>query len=283
MAGFEIVSVETGAKSIRSLEYGQTFHPATGPMEEAVALHVVQQRLVERAIVTDGGFVIWDVGLGAAANAIAAIEALQKSGANVRIHSFDKKTDSASFALQHAADLGYLVSHEQTLGDLVSAGHALVADQKTGSSMEWRLHLGDFRDLLQTGGIEAPHAILYDPYSPAANPEMWTLQLLAMLRKQLDDRVPCLWTNYTRSTAVRVTLLLAGFFVGEGHGIGPKEMTTSASNDIALIERPLDMAWLKRVERSTNSAPLREEAFSKGVISAEDFERLKAHPQFTVR
>jgi hypothetical protein len=47
-----------------------------GPEAEAEALHVRQLRLPER-LRTRGEFVIWDVGLGAAANAIAVLRAIR--------------------------------------------------------------------------------------------------------------------------------------------------------------------------------------------------------------
>ena len=109
-AGFELVTVQTGVRSLRSREFGETFHPVVGPMIEAVALHVRQQRLVERAALTSGSFVIWDVGLGAAANAIAVLEAFQTAQppARVELHSFDHTTAPLAFAFEHALELGYL-------------------------------------------------------------------------------------------------------------------------------------------------------------------------------
>jgi hypothetical protein len=90
---------------------------------------------------------------------------------------------------------------------------------------------------------------------------------------------PCLLTNYTRSTAVRVTLLLAGFFVGCGHATGEKDQTTVASNTLDLLDEPLDAAWLRRVERSTRSGPHRAHGGEQRISSA-DMERLRQHPQF---
>ena len=55
---FEIVTVASGARSVRSREHGETFHPVVGPMIEARGLHVTQQRLVERARATNSEFVI---------------------------------------------------------------------------------------------------------------------------------------------------------------------------------------------------------------------------------
>jgi len=245
-------------------------------MIEAVALHVRQQRLVERAAAQHGTFVIWDVGLGAAANAIAALEALTKrvgAGADIEIHSFDVTDAALRFALTHAVDLGYLVPHVAAVETL------LVKGESEEANIRWKFHPGDFHETMFAA--PAPHAVLYDPYSPQSNPDMWTLDHFTRLRARLSSDRPCLLTNYTRSTAVRVTLLLAGFFVGHGHATGEKDQTTIATNDPAMLEAPLDAAWLKRVHRSTNSAPLHPGRAGWEPISPEDWARLSSHPQFT--
>lgn len=266
-----MVTVQSGDRSLRSREHGETFHPVVGPMTEARALYVVQQRLVERAKEAKGSFVIWDVGLGAAANAIAAIEALGEERAV--IHSFDRSVAPLAFALRHAAELVYLWPHRAAVSAVIENRTVRVG------GVEWRFHGGDFGITMEDSGIAAPHALLYDPYSPTTNADMWTLEHFSKLYSRLDPRRPCLLTNYTRSTAVRVTLLLAGFYVGRGHATGEKDETTSAANDPSLVPESLDEAWLRRVARSTRSAPLRRGTIS-GPISAEDLSRLHAHPQF---
>mgnify|MGYP002823252590 CR=1 FL=1 len=52
-----------------------------------------------------------------------------------------------------------------------------------------------------------PDAILYDPYSPAKNPEMWSLGMFQSLATCLPTSATL--ATYSRSTSVRVTLLLA--------------------------------------------------------------------------
>jgi tRNA U34 5-methylaminomethyl-2-thiouridine-forming methyltransferase MnmC len=269
---FELVTVASGARSLRSRTHGETFHPVVGPMAEARALHVAQQRLVERAAATRDGFVIWDVGLGAAANAIAVLEAFEqvRGSIGVEIHSFDFTLAPLRFALEQAEALGYLIPYRETIETLLAHGVA------ARGCVRWRLHTGDFRDV--NAAAPAPRAVLFDPYSPRANPELWTLEQFTALFARLDP--PCLLSNYTRSTAVRVTLLLAGFFVGRGGATGEKDETTLAANDLSLLSEPLDHSWLQRVHRSTQGAPLRANRAS-GPISAEDWEKLIAHPQFT--
>jgi tRNA U34 5-methylaminomethyl-2-thiouridine-forming methyltransferase MnmC len=121
---------------------------------------------------------------------------------------------------------------------------------------------------------------MFDAFSPAKNPAMWTQPLFARLFQFLDPRRPCALPTYSRSTMLRVTLLLAGFFVGVGHATGEKDETTIAANTLALIEEPLDRRWLDRVQRSTSAEPLWEPVYRQAPLSAESWEKLRQHPQF---
>jgi hypothetical protein len=125
-----------------------------------------------------------------------------------------------------------------------------------------------------------PHAILFDAYSPARNPAMWTLPLFTNLFQLLDPQRPCALPTYSRSTILRVTLLLAGFFVGVGHATGEKEETTIAANDLSLIAEPLGRCWLERSRRSHRAEPMREPFYRIAPLTAESWEKLLAHPQF---
>ncbi len=269
---FELVTVRFGARSLRSRVCGEVFHPVIGPEEEAHALHVNQQRLAQRAAALPE-FIVWDVGLGAAANAIASLEALHASPSKVEIHSFERDLGALHFALAAAAELPYLHARAGAALELLDSGETRVG------SVRWVLHQGDFREL-PPSAASTPHAVLYDPYSPYANPEMWSLEAFAELHARLSPERPCLLTNYTRSTAVRAALLLAGFFVGLGASIAEKDQTTAASNDLALLENPLTPDWLNRARRSTRSAPPRDESPEGGPISEADLAALERHPQF---
>jgi tRNA U34 5-methylaminomethyl-2-thiouridine-forming methyltransferase MnmC len=269
--GFVLVTVASGARSLHSLEHGETFHPVVGPMAEAHGLHVAQSRLASRARECARSFVIWDVGLGAGANAVAVLEALSGAhcAAQVELHSFDSTTEPLEFALSHAGDLEYLLPWREPAGRVLEEGRVLAG------RVEWQLHRGDFREFVRVPlTVSAPDAILYDPYSPEVNPGMWTLEHFTHLRARLEETRPCTLTSYSRSTAVRVTLMLAGFFTGRGGAIGEKDQTTVAATHRELLAQPLDAEWLGRVERSTRGAPRREGA-NGGPISPEDFAALR--------
>jgi hypothetical protein len=109
---------------------------------------------------------------------------------------------------------------------------------------------------------------------------MWTLPVFTDLHRLLDPARPCALPTYSRSTLLRVTLLLAGFFVGVGHATGEKEETTLAANTPALIDEPLDRPWLTRARRSTSAEPLHEPVYRQARLSVATWERLLEHPQF---
>jgi hypothetical protein len=318
-AAYQLVRLINGICSVRSLVDAETFHPVVGPVAEAEALYVRQLRLRERLQNHPGEFVIWDVGLGAAANALTVLRATRDIACQIRLVSFDHTSEPLEFALKHAADLGYFGGYEKHLQGFLRDRQ--VSFQDGPQAVNWEFHHGDFPTLLARlavaghslspretsgervgvrGGLEAlasspqpapplaeargkipaPHAILFDAYSPARNPAMWTLPLFAGLFQLLDPQRPCALPTYSRSTILRVTLLLAGFFVGVGHATGEKEETTIAANDLSLIAEPLDHRWLERASRSHSAEPMVEPVYRIAPLSAESWEKLQAHPQF---
>jgi tRNA U34 5-methylaminomethyl-2-thiouridine-forming methyltransferase MnmC len=280
-ARYQLVRLNNGICSVRSLVDAETFHPVVGPVAEAEALYVNQLRLRERLKNHSGEFVIWDVGLGAAANALTVLRATRDIACNIRLVSFDHTLEPLEFAMQHAAELGYFGGCENHLKEFLRA-HRLEF-QDGAQSVNWEFHLGDFPTLLAQSGSKQfpkPHAILFDAYSPARNPAMWTLPLFTNLFQLLDLRRPCALPTYSRSTILRVTLLLAGFYVGVGHATGEKEETTIAANDLSLIAEPLGRSWLDRARRSHSAEPMIEPVYRTEPLSAESWKRLQAHPQF---
>jgi len=288
--GYRLVHLRNGVYSVRSLAEDETFHPGIGPVAEAEALYVRQLGLPERVRETREEFVIWDVGLGGAANALTAIrsvsEALNGRPARLRMISFDRTSDALAFALEHVDALRYPAGFEVPLAELVQKHSA-----KFGAGtleVEWDFVIGDFPALLakpplktQNSKLLPPHAVLFDPHSPGKNPAMWTASLFAGLFRRLDPQRPCSLATFTRSTMVRAALLLGGFFVGVGHPSGLKEETTVAANRSELLDEPLGRRWLERAQRSAAAEPLGEPLYRQAPLSPETRERLQRHSQFS--
>ncbi len=274
---YQLVRLANGTYSVRSLAEGETFHPVIGPVAEAQALYVDQLQLRRRLQRHSGDFVIWDVGLGAAANVLTVLRATADLPCSLRVISFDRTVEPLAFALRHAAELGYFSGYEKTAAELLATGRAALARG------QWELRQGDFPGLLRAGARPgpAPHAILFDAFSPAKNPAMWTAALFADLHRCLDAGRPCAMATYSRSTMLRVALLLAGFFVGVGRATGEKEQTTLAANRPELLEEPLPREWLQRARHSRSAEPLAGPVYRQAYLSAESWEKLRGHAQFS--
>ncbi len=223
---------------------------------------------------------IWDVGLGAAANAMAAIHCYEREATAgavrpLRIISFENDLDSLKLALLHNNDFPYL-RH--------AGPPAIVRDgrwqSKQFAGLEWLLLRGDFVEMLRHAPAP-PDLIFYDMFSRKTTAEAWTLETFRRLFAACDGRAAELFT-YSCSTSVRVALLAAGFFVARGRGMGAKEETTIAVTPAAHRtssrhhERVLASEWLQRWSRSGAKFPPTVEAadqleFARRILQHEQF------------
>jgi queuine tRNA-ribosyltransferase len=129
--------------------------------------------------------------------------------------------------------------------------------------LTWALVEGDF--LERMAAAPRPDVIFYDPFSAKVDAPLWSLAAFTALRAQLAG--PAELFTYTASTAIRTTLLAAGFHVAAGVPSGPKEETTIAlvlGDDAVLAEHALLGAdWLARRARSTARRPELDDAIAR--------------------
>jgi hypothetical protein len=279
---YKLVKLANGTFSVHAVAEAETFHPVIGPAAEAQALYVNQLHLPDRIAAHPGEFVIWDIGLGSAANVLTVFSATRDIKCSLRVISFDRTTEPLQFAVKHACELGYVAGFENPIEQLLQNGRVSFGNDK--QSISWEVRVADFPKWLD-GEIKAkiaptPDAILYDPFSLAKNPAMWTPQVFSNVFRLLDPQRPCAMPTYSRSTMLRVTLLLAGFFVGAGHATGEKEETTIAANNLSLLSEPLGLDWLRRARISGSAEPMWDSVYRQTPLSLTTWEKLVKHPQF---
>jgi queuine tRNA-ribosyltransferase len=263
----EVIHTRKGVAAIRSLDAGEVMHPGVGPLVEAEQLYVRQSRVAERLRSTVGrNLVLYDVGMGAASNAVAARRESERApadAARLELVSFERDLGALELALNHPADFGL----EGETGD---AARALLAHGKHESKRTcWRLHHGDVLEALARESSLAD-IIFWDPFSPKTNPDLWTIAAFAAVRHMAGAHATLF--TYSASTAVRSALLLAGWAVGVGDAIGEKAATTAAAVTLEDLARPLDRKWPSRLSRP--DAPLPSDAPADLAL------RISALPQF---
>ncbi len=281
---YEIVPGAGGYNSIRQISSGETMHSVNRPDDEAERLYVGQSRLAARLVA--GGpeapeLVVWDVGLGAATNAMAVLRcfetALAAAGPGglrpLRLVSFERDLDPLRLVVRRA---GYFphVRH--------GAPSALLAQgtwTHASGLCRWELREGDFLETY--AAAPCPDVIFYDPFSYKTDSALWTPAAFALLARHCAPQPAELYT-YSAATAARVALLAAGFFVAAGLGTGPKTETTVAANRPDLLRahpsgaRLLGPDWLARWRRSTARVPAAVAPEARSDFIA----RIEGHPQF---
>jgi queuine tRNA-ribosyltransferase len=276
---YEVVA-RGGVGHIRDTQSGETMHPVDDPQEEARSLYVEPARVVARLRAAEPApLVIWDVGLGAAANAMATIAAAEslapeQSTAIVRplsLVSFENDLDSLRLALGHVHLFPYL-RH--------AAPHRLVTEHRWRSrsgAIEWRLLAGDFASLKFSA--PPPDIIYFDPFSFKTDSGLWSLAAFRELAAICAASATELFT-YTYSTSVRAAMLAAGFHVAKGAATGPKAETTIALSPRAAAaahgHELLGEEWLVKWRRSDARVPFGADPDDPSWQDA-----VSGHPQFS--
>ncbi|MDB4953352.1 MAG: queuine tRNA-ribosyltransferase [Myxococcales bacterium] len=243
---FRVHQSSLGFSSIQHLPSGEVMHAANHPDVEAERVYVEQSIAIEQALAPSGRpLVVWDVGLGAAHNAMALIRKLDSSPhhAPISIVSFERDLDAFQLALSLQRSFPHL-RH--------AAPHILAnAGNFRREGLEWRVCQGDFLTTFVTA--PQPDVIFYDPFSSHVDAEMWSLETFRRLFAHLAGSVELF--TYRSSTALRSSLLAAGFHVAHGVASHPKPETTIALKLAGGVDFSrhafLGREWLDKRARSS--------------------------------
>ncbi len=287
LGNYAVHMAPEGFGAIRQISSGETMHAHTSPIEEARTLYVEQSQLRERIRLSGDAnpreaapLVIWDVGLGAAANAIAAIHCYQEEAdrgvvRDLHVVSFENDLDSLRLACRNIKHFPYL--RHGGPGGLLERGEW---HSKKYPGLHWHLVEGDFWESMG----KAPHApdlIFFDMFSTRTDAPSWSVVAFKRLFVLCAGRDVELFT-YTASTGSRVAMLSAGFYVAKGRATDVKAESTIALTEASLHRGTakrhdlLGAAFLKRWNKSHVQVPAdlpeaEREAFEKAIVD---------HPQF---
>jgi queuine tRNA-ribosyltransferase len=280
LGNYQVHIAREGFASIRQVSSGEIMHLRTPPMEEARSLYVEQSHLAERLASSADPLVIWDVGLGAAANAMASIQCYEEQAAigpirSMRVISFENDLDSLRLALRHSEKFQYL-RHAGPVSILENGEW----QSKRYEGLGWQLVAGDFLETVRQAPLP-PDVIFYDMFSSKTHCEQWTIEIFRQLFTACRGRATEIFT-YTHSTAARAALLAAGFYVAKGRAAGAKEETTIALTPAALGSPFADRyellasEWIGRWNRSHAKFPAelsleQQPAFAEQILQHRQF------------
>lgn len=261
---WEVVRAGDGSPTVRDVVRGETYHPELGMMEECRVW--VRQEDVRLRWAGVAHPCAWDVGMGAGGVTAALLAEPGLRGGEVV--SFECDAGALETVLAREHDFPHL--GVPGVGWWKRRWHEEIIHLP---ERKWRLVKGEVERMLFEEDVPLPEVVIFDMHSPASQPELWTLEFWTRMWRRLEPKA-CVVAFHTRSTAVRATLLRAGFWVGRGVALGSKEETTLAANRSGILGCPLGREWLERLRRSTARWPLGE----CGEVGRAEW--LEPHPQF---
>jgi len=275
---YEVIKQDAGFHSIRHISSGEIMHSVSDPLVEAKKLYIDQSEIILLlSNIVEDQLIIWDVGLGAGTNAMAAIFECEKIYSDnkfqkgVKIISFEQDLDSLRLAIQNPT-LFHHVRHSAPSAILKNG--SWISDNH---NIEWTLIEGDFLDQIEN--TPQPHCIFYDPFSLNTDGPLWSYAVFSRIFNHCIGR-PAKFFTYSSSTMVRGALLAAGFYTGTGSGTGPKESTTAAFTSLEIKNHKIKLLgsdWLERFHKSSSK-------FNSNLSDPEKLEienKIINHKQFT--
>lgn len=276
-----------GLGRIQQISSGETMHPEIYPDKEAHDLYVEKSTLRQR-LTANQNLVLWDVGLGVAHNAMAAIrcaeEFWQQAEDNVstlEIVSFENDLDALKLGIGHVVWFPHLKHAGPHM--LYKNSHWRSRDER----VTWDLKYSDFAEELKNP-LPLPDIIFFDPFSIKSDSYLWTTTSFKIICDICQER-PHVLVTFSSSTAVRAALLGAGYFVFNTPGTGKRlEATVAVNRAEWLLYKsgdskgeyghltPLGEDWLGRWHRSSSKLPsdiMTENAatFEQSIIGHEQF------------
>jgi len=208
-----------GSMTIHSSVYGQAMHTMSGAYSEALLKHVYPSKILSK---TKPKLNVLDIGFGLGYNVLALA-----AEASVKL----TETEINVFSLEKDRSLGNYLNEIKFDDFRDDISKALLNAFKNGWCRYENIHIyiipGDARQSINTINNKEFHAVFHDPFSPAKNPELWTVDFFNEIRRLIAK--DGIITTYSSAPQVRGALLEAGFIVAKGPSMGNKREGTLAS------------------------------------------------------
>ena len=216
---------DDGSRTLIDVPLGVSFHSASGAATETRHVYLDNSGVSEKLRQKESLGVL-EVGLGTAMGLLMTVDLAVEHQAGLFYRGFDRRLLHWEILeelklhrhLRHPWLVDQFLDWRRSLGDLVADGDypwSFKLDDQCQKPIEVVITVGEFNpsELLDSDPFDA---IYFDPFAPAATPELWSVEVLQVLRDQLA--VSGRLTTYCVSREVREKFSEAGFFVQRVRG-----------------------------------------------------------------
>jgi tRNA U34 5-methylaminomethyl-2-thiouridine-forming methyltransferase MnmC len=218
-SGYKIIPTEDESVSLYLKEYDQAMHSLSGAYQESLLKHVRPSMICR---MPSGDRLVLDVGFGIGYNVLALLVEYfsgQATG-HLTVISLEKDENLLPFM--------DMISFNDTRDEYYGAIQMSYRNGEYSSGrFTLRMLKGDARKSLLSLDPLSFDAVFHDPFSPAKNPELWTVDFFNKIYAVMKPGA--LLTTYSSAKHIRRAFLDAGFFISSGPSVGRKREGTIAS------------------------------------------------------
>ncbi len=240
------IPTNDGTKTAYSEEFQEAMHSISGAYEEALLKHLYPSALLEG----DNREVnLLDIGFGLGYNILGLITETEKQrrGLKVNVISLEKSQSLDRFM----EDIRFGDVRDDIYTEIRKA-YGKGSSSFDNYSIE--VIRGDARESIRSLKGTGFHGVFHDPFSPAKNPELWTVEFFREIHMLMY--LKGILTTYSSAYQIRGALLEAGFFLGRGPSVGGKREGTLASKSRVIT--PFSDNELKKLRENVKSTPYRD-------------------------
>ena len=247
-------------------EYEQNMHSDSGAYNEALCMHLRPSGLLDR---NQDSLRVLDIGFGLGYNILALLVESNRRHPKrmIEVVSLEKDRSYAPYMKRIVFNDG----RDDYYADILRAyekGRLSVRN----FSMEFLF--GDARTSVSRLEDDGFIGMFHDPFSPAKNPELWSVDLFRLLLRKMSPGGRL--TTYSSAMHIRAALLCAGFSVGRGPSYGRKKEGTVAVNGL-MCDGVFSEEYAASLQRAVKATPYRDPELqeSREVIVQRRIEEMK--------
>lgn len=252
---YSYVETNDGSISVYADEYGQTMHSVSGGYEEALYKHVIPSGVTT---IQKDEINVLDVGFGLGYNILALLHCCDSGDRFSKIRIISLESDDT---------IGNLVREIRFNDEKDHVYDKVKAAAQSGEYNDGRIHItilfGDARHTLKSVKNTRFDTVFHDPFSPASNPELWSVEFFSLLNERMEPNA--VLTTYSAALQVRMAMMEAGFIIGRGPSVGGKKEGTLAT--IGGFIEALDEDEMEGIRSDVRAIPYREKS---GLDTRED-------------
>jgi chorismate dehydratase len=203
---YNIIETDDGSFSLYSKEFDQLMHAREGAYTEALSKHVFPSKILSS---NDKVINILDIGFGAGYNPLALImQTRDKEFEEINIFSLEFSNDSYS-------SIEKICFNDEKDKYFNKIKEGFLINNITFENVNINFMFGDARVSIKNLSERKIFfdAVFHDPFSPAKNSELWTVDFFKVISSIIKDNA--FMTTYSSALQIRRGMIEAGFYIGD--------------------------------------------------------------------